>query len=285
MHNEAAIDQWRALRVGLFIHWGPSAGRALPQSHSHARQSALNPHGSVPAAVYDQFYLEFNPTAYDPDGWLQLAYAAGMRYTVFVAKHHDGFCLFDSAATAYSIMATPYGKDVAALFAAACRRQGLALGWQISPKDWKHPDFSTADHARYNDFYTAIMAELATKYGPIAVMWFDGIDPVGPDQWQDAPEQIATMLRHHSPEPVQSPMAPSTLVATKAPSAMNKPWPKLSTSMRPNTSVKPEAMMKMIMPMARPATVSVSQVEPEPIRGNASKASTGTSSKGRMSTS
>ena len=204
MHNEAAIDQWRALRVGLFIHWGPSAGRALPQSHSHARQSVLNPHGSVPAAVYDQFYLEFNPTAYDPDGWLQLAYAAGMRYTVFVAKHHDGFCLFDSAATAYSIMATPYGKDVAALFAAACRRQGLALGWQISPKDWKHPDFSTADHARYNDFYTAIMAELATKYGPIAVMWFDGIDPVGPDQWQDAPEQIATMLRHHNPQIVLS---------------------------------------------------------------------------------
>ena len=95
----------------------------------------------------------------------------------------------------------------------------------------------------------------------------------------------ATMLRHHSPEPVQSPMAPSTLVATKAPRAMNRPWPKFSTSIRPNTSVRPEAMMKMIMPMARPATVSVSQVEPEPIKGNASKASTGTSSKGRMSTS
>ena len=54
----AAADKWRALRVGLFIHWGPSSGRALPQSHSHARKSALNPHGSVPAEVYDQFYRE-----------------------------------------------------------------------------------------------------------------------------------------------------------------------------------------------------------------------------------
>jgi alpha-L-fucosidase len=93
-----------------------------------------------------------------------------MRYTVFVAKHHDGFCMFDSASTGYTMMATPYGKDVAAMFAEACRRQGLALGWQISPKDWKHPDFNTPNHDRYNDFYTAIMTELATNYGPVAVI-------------------------------------------------------------------------------------------------------------------
>ena len=93
----------------------------------------------------------------------------------------------------------------------------------------------------------------------------------------------ATILRHHSPEPVQSPIAPNTLVATNAPSAMKRPWPKFSTSMRPNTSVNPEAMMKMIMPMAKPATVSVSQVELEPTKGHASKANTGTSSSGRVS--
>jgi hypothetical protein len=74
-------------------------------------------------------------------------------------------------------------------------------------------------------------------------------------------------------------MAPSTLVATKAPSAMNTPWPKLSTSIRPNTSVRPEAMMKMIMPMARPATVSVSQVEGADQR-QCQQRSTGTSSSG-----
>ena len=76
------------------------------------------------------------------------------------------------------------------------------------------------------------------------------------------------------------PMLASTVVATKAPSAMNTPWPKLSTSIRPNTSVSPEAMMKMIMPIASPATVSVSQVAPEPTSGSASRASRGTSSSG-----
>ncbi|MNV37457.1 hypothetical protein D3C71_1289780 [compost metagenome] len=95
----------------------------------------------------------------------------------------------------------------------------------------------------------------------------------------------ATMLRHSWSEPVQSPMAPSTLVATKAPKAMNTPWPKLSTSIRPNTSVRPEAMMKMIMPMASPATVSVSQVLGEPMKGSTSSASAGTRASGFQSKS
>jgi hypothetical protein len=95
----------------------------------------------------------------------------------------------------------------------------------------------------------------------------------------------ATRLRHSSALPVQSPMAPSTLVATKAPSAMNTPWPKFSTSIRPNTSVRPEAMMKMIMPMASPATVSVSQVLGEPMSGSTMSASSGTRARGFQSRS
>jgi alpha-L-fucosidase len=197
--REQAIAQWRAMRVGLFIHWSPSSGRALAQSHSHARFSKHNLHGSVPAEVYDEFYKDFNPTQYNPEIWLKLAYDAGMRYAVFVAKHHDGFCMWNSLVCNYNIMATPYGKDVAAMFAEACRQKGLALGWQISPKDWKHPDFGTSDHDRYNAFYESILSELATQYGPLAVMWYDGIDPVGPELWKDTPECTAAMLRDHNP--------------------------------------------------------------------------------------
>src|SRR5690606_32288092 len=80
-------------------------------------------------------------------------------------------------------------------------------------------------------------------------------------------------------------MAPSTVTATKAPSAMNTPWPKFSTSINPKTRVRPEAMMKTIRPMARPATVSVSQVEPLPIAGRASAMSAGTSAMGFQSKS
>jgi len=105
--RQKAIETWRNMRVGLFVHWGPSAGLGTPESHSHARKSALNPHGSVPADEYDQLYRKFNPIHYDPDAWLKLAYSAGMRYSVFVAKHHDGFCMFDTKATDYNIMARP----------------------------------------------------------------------------------------------------------------------------------------------------------------------------------
>ena len=98
-------------------------------------------------------------------------------------------------------------------------------------------------------------------------------------------KKTATRFRHNSCDPVQSPITPNTLVATKAPSAMKTPWPKFNTSISPNTSVRPEAMMKIIMPIASPATVSVSHVEPESIKGNASSANTGTSANGFQSRS
>lgn len=197
--REAAIQQWRSQRVGLFVHWGVATGRALPQSHSHARKSALNPSGTVPAEVYDQYYKEFNPLSYWPDEWLRLAHDAGMRYAVFVAKHHDGFSMYQSDVNPYNVMATPYGKDVAAEFVAACRRQGLAVGWQISPKDWKHPDFDTDRHDRYNAFYEKAVEELATRYGRLTTMWFDGIEPIGPEKWKGTPQRIAAFLHRKQP--------------------------------------------------------------------------------------
>jgi len=197
--RKSAIEQWRTHRIGLFVHWGVATGRALPQSHSHARKTELNPSGSIPADVYDQYYKEFNPTQYDPDAWLKLAHDAGMRYAVFVAKHHDGFSMYRSAVNPYNIMATPYGKDVAAMFAEACKRQGLALGWQVSPKDWKNPDFNSGQHDRYNSFYEKVIKELATQYGPLTTVWFDGIEPIGPEQWKGTPERVAALLHRTQP--------------------------------------------------------------------------------------
>jgi alpha-L-fucosidase len=197
--REAAVRQWREKRVGLFVHWGVATGRSLPQSHSHARKSPLNPSASVPAEVYDEYYKEFNPGNYRPDEWLKLAYDAGMRYAVFVAKHHDGFSMYRSAVNPYNVTGTPYGKDVAGEFVAACRRQGIAPGWQISPKDWKHPDFNTARHDQYNAFYERVVEELATGYGPLVTMWFDGIEPVGPEKWKDTPRRVRDYLHRSQP--------------------------------------------------------------------------------------
>jgi hypothetical protein len=93
----------------------------------------------------------------------------------------------------------------------------------------------------------------------------------------------AIRFSHRDAEPVQSPIVASTVVATKAPSAMNSPWPKLSTSIRPNTSVSPEAITKMISPMASPAMVSVSQLESDPTNGITTRASPGTRASGIQS--
>ena len=94
---------------------------------------------------------------------------------------------------------------------------------------------------------------------------------------------MAARFRPRLSTVVQSGMAPSTDTATKAPSAMKTPWPKLSTSIRPKISVRPDAMMKMIMPIARPATVSVTQVLDDPTSGSAASASSGASSSGAQS--
>ena len=101
--RETASEQWRAQRVGLFVNWGMAIGCALPQSHSHSRKCALNPSGSVPANVYDQYYDGFNPAQYDSDAWLEPAHDAGMRYAVFVAKRHDGFSIYRSAERSYNV--------------------------------------------------------------------------------------------------------------------------------------------------------------------------------------
>jgi alpha-L-fucosidase len=122
-----------------------------------------------------------------------------MRCAVFVAKHNDGFATFGAESTPDSLLATPYGKDVAREFADACRRQGLAFCWRIAPKDWKHPDFGTASHDRYNAYYERVVRELATRYGPLAVMWFDGTEGATSEQWGATPGRIRAVLHDLQP--------------------------------------------------------------------------------------
>jgi len=198
-----AVERWRDRRFGMFIHWGPSADRNLP--HSHARRSRFKTSGTVEPEVYDRFYETFNPTKYDPQAWMDLAKQSGMRYVVFTAKHHDGFSMFDSAVTDYDIMSTPYKKDVCKMLADACHDKGLALGWYYSPRDWYHPDFDTERHEKYNQFYEAQMQELASNYGALDVVWFDGTGPVGTAQWGETPLRVAKMLREKHPQIMLNP--------------------------------------------------------------------------------
>ncbi len=240
-----AIDAWRDRRFGMFIHWGPSASRNLP--HSHARRSRFKPTGTVDATVYDRFYEEFNPTQYDPDAWVDLAQNAGMKYLVFTAKHHDGFAMFDSAASDYDITSTPYKRDVCAMLAEACHNRGLPLGWYYSPRDWYHPSFDSDNHDQYNAFYEEQMLELATNYGPLSILWFDGTGPASTKMWGDTPLRVAAMLRRKHPQVMLNPRGgfPGDFETTeKRVGAFNRdqPWETCATITRAGWIYRDESM-------------------------------------------
>jgi alpha-L-fucosidase len=185
--QDPRLDWWREARFGMFVHWGLYA---IPAGEWNGRTDYgewIRNNARIPIDVYDQFQARFNPAKFDPDAWVRMAKAAGMQYIVITTKHHDGFALFDSKGTTWDVMATPYGRDIIAQLADACRRGGIRLGLYYSIMDWHHPDYlprreweaasrpeSGADFDRYVAFMKGQLKELLTGYGPVGVLWFDG---------------------------------------------------------------------------------------------------------------
>jgi alpha-L-fucosidase len=117
----------------------------------------------------------FNPTQFDPDQWMQAIQASGAKYVVLVAKHHDGFCLWPTAQTDYSVKASPWkgGKgDVVGDVARSARKYGLKFGVYLSPWDRHDPRYK--DAAAYDKYYLAELEELAQNYGDLVEFWLDG---------------------------------------------------------------------------------------------------------------
>lgn len=174
--NLAKIEQWRNDRFGLFIHWGPSSVIGKEMSWSRGRDISVE--------EYDKLYKRFDPSGFDAEEIVDLARRAGMRYVVLTAKHHDGFCMWNTRQTSYNIMQTPFGRDIVGELAAACEKYGLAFGVYYSTCDWHHPDFpltgqgGTVERDSSNlDNYTTYLkrqiAELLVNYGPLNTLWFD----------------------------------------------------------------------------------------------------------------
>ena len=117
----------------------------------------------------------FNPTSFDPDQWMKAIKASGAKYVVLVAKHHDGFVLWPTEQTEYSIKKSPWkgGKgDVVGDVAKAARANGLRFGVYLSP--WDRHDPRYADAAAYDTYYNAELEELASHYGDLVEFWLDG---------------------------------------------------------------------------------------------------------------
>ena len=208
--RDARMAWWRDARFGMFIHWGAYAvaagtykGERIPGIGEWIMSRA-----HVPIPDYEEFVHRFNPVRFDPDEWVRIAKDAGMKYIVITSKHHDGFALWKSKASAYNIAdATPFKRDVLKELADACARQGMRLGFYYSQsQDWHEPngagntwDFG-ADEKKDYDLYLRGKAEpqvreLLTGYGPVALIWFDTPRMMTGDR----PQRFANIVRTLQP--------------------------------------------------------------------------------------
>lgn len=172
--EDARMQWWRDAKFGLFIHWGPASVSGKEISWGRIGHPFDHPgHESVPAEEYDNLYKRFDPVKFDANAWMDMAARAGMKYVVFITKHHDGFSMWPTKLRDYNIMNSPFKRDICKEIADAAHSHGLKLGWYYSTRDWTHPDYLAGDNKKYNAFYEGQVRELLTNYGRVDVMWFD----------------------------------------------------------------------------------------------------------------
>lgn len=196
-------------RFGMFIHWGLYSIPACGEWVMSEREMTVED--------YEQYFERFDPVAYDPKKWVQAAKNAGMKYVVLTAKHHDGFCLFDSKLTDYKCTNTKAGRDLVREYVDACREAGLRVGLYYSIIDWHHPDFpkygdrqhpmrnneaykeEKIDFERYLEYMHGQVKELVTNYGKIDILWFDfSYDDMCGEKWRAT--DLIKMVRSYQPD-------------------------------------------------------------------------------------
>lgn len=196
-------------RFGMFIHWGIYAVPACGEWIMSEKE--------MTAEEYRACFEQFDPYDYDPKKWVSLAKEAGMQYIVLTAKHHDGFCLFDSKLTEYKSTNTKAGRDLVREFLDACREAGLKAGLYYSLIDWNHPDFpkygdrqhpmrnnaaykdEKIDFERYLDYMHGQVKELVSGYGKLDLLWFDfSYDDMAGEKWRAT--ELIEMVRSYQPD-------------------------------------------------------------------------------------
>lgn len=168
---QGRLKWWREARFGMMIHWGVYSIPGRGEWVQFAEQ--------IPVRQYATLSEQFNPTKFNADAWASLAKDAGMRYTVLTARHHDGFALFDDPGNPFTSVSTAARRDLIGEYTEAVRKAGLHVGLYYSPLDWRFPGFFFPDLQLENAEemraqYHRQIEILATKYGEIDVIWFDG---------------------------------------------------------------------------------------------------------------
>lgn len=202
------VKWYNDARFGMFIHWGLYS---IP-----ARGEWLRSNERIPKEEYDPFMDEFSAENYDPKEWARLAKKAGMKYAVLTAKHHDGFCLYDTKYTDFNSMNAPCHRDLVAEFLEAFRAEGIKVGLYFSIIDWRHEDFphfgdmhhpmrdneefkgKEHNFDRYLEFMHGQVKELLTNYGHLDLMWFDfSYGPMNCEKWKAS--ELISMVRSIQP--------------------------------------------------------------------------------------
>ncbi len=211
-------------RLGLFIHFGTYAINATGEWCKRTK--------FISEEAYEKYFTYFNPDLFDAREWARAAKEAGMKYAVLTTKHHEGFCLFDSAYTDYKITNTAFGRDLVKEYVEAFRAEGLKVGFYYSLLDWHHPAYlidephprsrptagieerqAGRDQKKYNEYMRNQVEELLTNYGKIDLLWFDfsfnGPNPQnfpelaklfkgkGKEDWES--EKLMALIRHLQP--------------------------------------------------------------------------------------
>ncbi|WP_284319257.1 alpha-L-fucosidase [Dyella acidisoli] len=178
------IKAWQDRKFGMFIHFGLysiAGGMWNGKRVDNGYSEQIFANGPIPAKDYEALAKQFDPEQFDPDAIVALAKAAGMKFIVITAKHHDGFNLFQTSQTSYNAVdGTPYHQDIVKQLADACARGGLKFGVYYSTIDWHHPGGNTYIEGNSNPitpeqeaFNAVQLKELLSHYGPISEIWFD----------------------------------------------------------------------------------------------------------------
>ncbi|WPX40778.1 alpha-L-fucosidase [Akkermansia sp. N21116] len=185
MRTDADMQQWRDSGLGQFIHWGVYA---VPGGHWNGKVFGgagewIRVWNEIPHDVYDNFYKQFNPTEFDAAKWAKLAKEMGVKYMIFTTKHHDGFCMWPSKYTDYTIANSPYKKDIVKELVDAYTKEGIDVHLYFSIIDWNHKGYMSgtpktpeqkAAYEEFKKFTRNQLFELLEKYPETKGLWFDG---------------------------------------------------------------------------------------------------------------
>lgn len=209
LEYERRMQWYTNARFGMFIHWGlysiPARGEWVRSNEMMSKED------------YMRYFDAFDPIDYDPKQWAKAAKEAGMKYVVFTAKHHDGFCLFDSQYTDFKSTNTKCKRDLVREYVDAVREEGLKVGLYFSLIDWYHEDYphygdrihpmrrnenykkDQRDFSRYLSYMHNQVREICTNYGKLDVLWFDfSYDNMTGEMWKAT--ELVNMIRSLQPE-------------------------------------------------------------------------------------